>query len=89
MPGQVVRAWLLPYAQAFGVEFYPKQDWLSPGESGSVIRLPLGIHRKSRGWYPFVEMSVQGELVPVGETVVECCCWAYQHVQRVAVPAVV
>ena len=26
MSGQVVRVWLLPYAQAFGVEFYPKQD---------------------------------------------------------------
>ena len=53
-----------------------------------MIRLPLGIHRKSRGWYPFVEMSVQGKLVPVGDTVADCCCWAYQHMQRVAVPPV-
>ncbi len=89
MPGHVVRAWLLPYAQAFGVEFYPKQDRLLPGESGSVIRLPLGIHRKSRGWYPFVEMSVQGELMSVGGTVVECGVWAYQQVQRVGAPVVV
>ena len=84
--GQVVRAWLLPYAQAYGVEFYPKQDCLASGESGSVIRLPLGIHRKSRGWYPFVEMSGQGIVVPVGETIADCCLWAYQQVQRVAVP---
>ena len=87
--GQVVRAWLLPYAQAYSVEFYPKQDYLAPGESGSVIRLPLGIHRKSRGWYPFVEMSGQGILVPVGDTIADCCAWAYQYVQRVAVPETV
>jgi len=85
-PASVVRAWLLPYAVAFGVEFYPKQDALSPGGSGSLIRLPLGIHRQGRGWYPFVQMTVQGELVPVGETVAACCAWVCSHVQRVAVP---
>jgi hypothetical protein len=85
-PAQVVRAWLLPYAVACGVELYPKQDWLLPGGSGSLIRLPLGVHRQSRGWYPFVEMSAWGELVPVGDTVVECCAWVCQQVQRVAVP---
>ena len=86
IPASVVRAWLLPYAVAFGVELYPKQDRLASGGSGSLIRLPLGIHRQSRGWYPFVEMTVQGELVPVGETVVACCAWVCSHVQRVAVP---
>ncbi len=85
-PASVVRAWLLPYAVAFGVEFYPKQDALSPGGSGSLIRLPLGIHRQGRGWYPFVQMTVQGELVPVGETVAACCAWVCSHIQRVAVP---
>ncbi len=84
---QVVRAWLFPYAVAFGVEFYPKQDALAPGGSGSLVRLPLGIHRQSRGWYPFVQRTPWGELVPVGETVAECCAWVCQHVQRVAVPA--
>src|SRR6266700_6591884 len=84
-PASVVRAWLLPYAVAFGVELYPKQDRLAPGGSGSLIRLPLGILRQSRGWYPFVEMTVQGELVPVGETVVACCAWVCSNVQRVAV----
>ena len=85
-PAAVVRAWLLPYAAAFGVEFYPKQDLLTPGGPGSLIRLPLGIHRQSRGWYPFVEMTVQGELVPAGETVAACCAWVWSNVQRVAVP---
>jgi hypothetical protein len=83
---QVVRSWLLPYAVVFGVEMYPKQDWLAPGGSGSLIRLPLGVHQQSRGWYPFVQHSAWGELVPVGQTVLECCAWACQHVQRVAVP---
>jgi len=87
-PAYVVRAWLLPYAVAVGVELYPKQDCLAPGGSGSLIRLPLGIHRQSRGWYPFVQRSGWGEWVPVGETVVECCTWVYQQVQRVAVPEV-
>jgi hypothetical protein len=85
-PASVVRAWLVPYAVAFGVEFYPKQDMLAPGGSGSLIRLPLGIHRQSRGWYPFVEMTVQGELVAVGETVTACCAWVCSHVQRIVVP---
>ncbi|HEX9091883.1 MAG TPA: hypothetical protein VF831_10360, partial [Anaerolineales bacterium] len=56
-PAQVVRAWLLPYAVAFGVELYPKQAWLVPDGSGSLIRLPLGVHQQSRGWYPFVQRS--------------------------------
>src|SRR5436305_7493171 len=38
-PAQMVRAWLLPYAAALDVEFYPKQDVLVPGGSGSLIRL--------------------------------------------------
>jgi CHC2 zinc finger len=86
-PASVVRAWLLPYAVASGVEFYPKQDLLASGGSGSLIRLPLGVHRQSRGWYPFVERSTWGELVPVGETMAACCAWVCQHVQWVAVPA--
>jgi TOTE conflict system primase-like protein len=86
-PAQMVRVWLLPYAMALGLELYPKQNWLTPDGSGSLIRLPLGVHRQSRGWYPFVQRSRWGDLVPVGETMVECCTWACRHVQRVAVPA--
>ncbi len=81
-----VRAWLLPYALSLGVELYPKQDALGPGGACSLIRLPLGIHRQSRGWYPFVAMAPDGAVVPVGETVVECCSWVCQVVQRVAIP---
>ena len=53
-PAHLVRVWLLPTALALGVELYPKQDRLAPGGSGSLMRLPLGVHRQSRGWYPFV-----------------------------------
>src|SRR5207244_5236192 len=59
-PAAQVRAWLWPSALAFGVELYPKQDALAPGGSGSLIRLPLGVHRQSRGWYPFVEVGSDG-----------------------------
>src|SRR5215469_979331 len=44
-PAHVVRAWLVPFAAAYGVELYPKQDRLVPGGSGSLVRLPLGVHR--------------------------------------------
>src|SRR6266550_5174954 len=88
-PAHLVRAWLLPSAQSLGVEFYPKQDTLGPDGACSLIRLPLGIHRQARGWYPFVHMDEDGDVVPVGETVWECCTWACQNVQRVAVPAAV
>jgi TOTE conflict system, Archaeo-Eukaryotic Primase domain/CHC2 zinc finger len=88
-PAALVRAWLLPSAIALGVELYPKQDVLAPGGSGSLIRLPLGVHRQSRGWYPFVQVAEHGTLVAVGETVAECCAWLCQHVQRVAVPVLV
>ena len=89
MPAWKVRAWLLPTAQALGVELYPKQDLLASGGSGSLIRLPLGVHRKSRGWYPFLARAGCGEWLPVGETVEECCTWAVQHVERIAVPETV
>jgi len=85
-PAQIVRTWLLPYAMAYGVELYPKQDMIAVGGSGSLIRVPLGIHRRSRGWYPFVQVLPCGELVPVGEKVMACCKWAIEHVERVQVP---
>src|SRR6266496_2917592 len=88
-PARVVRAWLLPSAQSLGVELYPKQDTLGPDGACSLIRLPLGIHRQARGWFPFVQVNADGDVVPVGETVWECCAWVCQHVQRVAVPTVI
>ncbi len=85
-PASLVRAWLLPYAHAYGVELYPKQESLTVGGSGSLIRLPLGIHRRSGGWYPFVQFSSSWDILPVGQSVVECCLWAAQSVERVTVP---
>jgi len=85
-PARVVRAWLLPYAMTADVEFYPKQDLLAPGGSGSLIRMPLGIHRQSRGWYPFLHQTAWGVWVPVGETVAACYAWVCEQVERVAVP---
>ncbi|GHO95433.1 hypothetical protein KSF_054810 [Reticulibacter mediterranei] len=82
----VVRTWLLPYAQAFGMELYPKQDEVRADGFGSLVRLPLGVHRRSGGWYPFVVVSDGRLLVPVGETVAACCLWAGEQVQRVSVP---
>lgn len=87
-PAAQVRAWLWPLASEYGTELYPKQDRLNVGGSGSLIRLPLGVHRKSRGWYPFVADAGDGLLMPVGETVEACGVWACETVQRVAVPEV-
>ncbi len=86
VPAFVIRAWLLPYAQAFGVELYPKQDGLAPDGSGSLLRVPLGIHRRSRGWYPFLYWSPYGVLAPVADTIMACCEWAVEHVERVWPP---
>ena len=85
-PGYMVRAWLLPYAQAFGMELYPKQDALDRGMWGSLIRLPLGVHQRSRGWYPFVVVLPSWKVLPVWDTIEDCLAWAYTNVQRVQVP---
>lgn len=81
-PAYLVRAWLLPFAVGYDVEFYPKQDVLPVGGCGSLIRLPLGVHRRSRGWYPFVQMAPDGQWMPVGNTVGDCCAWVSQSVQQ-------
>lgn len=85
-PAHLVRAWLSPYANDGGLELYPKQDMLTPGGWGSLIRVPLGIHRRSRCWYPFLHVTPDYEMVPVAETIEENCLWAIQHVERVVVP---
>ncbi|WP_040442555.1 TOTE conflict system archaeo-eukaryotic primase domain-containing protein [Ktedonobacter racemifer] len=57
VPASQARAWLLPFCPS-DMEFYPKQD---EGKGyGSLIRLPLGIHRKSKQRYPFVERGAAG-----------------------------
>ncbi len=64
-----VRAWLWPIAQLQGLELYPKQGH---GEGmGSLIRVPLGIHRKSGRRYPFVDTRLQ----PVASTLREMLAW--------------
>src|SRR6266568_2157042 len=86
-PAALVRSWLLPFAVALSVELYPKQDRLGPDGACALIRLPLGIHQRSRGWYPFVQMERDGTWVSVGESVWDCCAWVCQVVQRVVLPA--
>jgi len=87
-PARLVRAWLLPYAQHFGIELYAKQDVLDVDGSGSLLRVPLGVHRRSRGWYPFLHWSPDGSFIPAAETIMACCEWAVTHVERVQVPEV-
>jgi hypothetical protein len=81
----LVRAWLLPYCPV-GVEFYPKQDGLSSDVPfGSLVRLPLGVHRLTRQRYPFV-LLVEGRPVPVMTSLIDGLAW-FTTVARVAVPA--
>ncbi|GCE16995.1 hypothetical protein KDK_07950 [Dictyobacter kobayashii] len=85
-PADQVRAWLLPYALQLGCELYPKQDQLLSGP-GSLIRLPLGIHRQTGRWYPFLSIDPAiSQLVPVGSTQQACFQWVAQSLSRVDVP---
>jgi hypothetical protein len=79
-----VRRWLLPYCPK-GVEFYPKQDALTPDcPYGSLVRLPLGVHRRSGRRYPFMS-QVGDQLVPVASSMSESLAWL-STVERAAVP---
>jgi hypothetical protein len=49
------RQLLLPYSLS-RIELYPKQNYLTSGP-GSLVRLPLGIHRKSGKRYPFITLD--------------------------------
>lgn len=76
-----VRAWLLPFCPD-GVEFYPKQ---AEGSGyGSLIRLPLGVHRRSGKRYPFISWSNAG-LTPAARSVSETLAWL-ATISRVEVP---
>jgi hypothetical protein len=48
--------WLLSEHQLETVELYPKQDELRTG-TGSLVRLPLGIHRKDGQRYYFIDLN--------------------------------
>jgi hypothetical protein len=78
----MVRAWLLPYCPG-EVEFYPKQS--EGGGVGSLIRLPLGVHRLSGRRYPFVAVIQGGGIAPVATTWPEIFAWL-RTVERVQVP---
>lgn len=61
LPAQTIRRfgkWLLAEHDLETVELYPKQDQLHTGP-GSLVRLPLGIHRKSNKRYSFVTFAGQ------------------------------
>jgi hypothetical protein len=79
-----VRRWLLPYCPV-GVEFFPKQDALTPDcPYGSLVRLPLGVHRRSGRRYPFVS-QVGDQLVPVARSVSASLAWL-SSIERARVP---
>src|SRR5215469_3556523 len=66
-----VRAWLLPFCPA-GIEFYPKQD---EGKGyGSLMRVPLGVHRLSGKRYPFVVWDPSG-MVPIATSIQAALVW--------------
>ncbi len=78
-PANQVRTWLWPYAHARGLELYPKQG---QGEGvGSLIRVPLGIHRRSGQRYPFVD----AQLRPVAPSLQGMLAWL-GTVERAVVP---
>jgi hypothetical protein len=84
-PG-LLRRWLLPYSPA-GVEFYPKRDWASWDAPGSLVRVPLGIHRRSGRRYPFLVVASAGDLVvPAAKTIESSLEWL-ATIKRVPVPA--
>lgn len=81
----LVRRWLLPYCPV-GVEFYPKQDSASFEHPGSLVRVPLGVHRRSGRRYPFLVADASGDrLVPAASSIAASLDWL-ATVARVPVP---
>jgi hypothetical protein len=78
----LVRAWLLPFCPA-DVEFSPKQEAASWEHPGSLIRLPLGVHRQSGERYPFVTL-VDDQPLPSFSSVMDALGW-FSTIQRAAV----
>jgi hypothetical protein len=44
-----------------GIEVFPKQDRIEPGEYGNAIRAPLGVHRKTNQRYWFYDAAPEPE----------------------------
>jgi hypothetical protein len=81
VPASHVRAWLLPWCPR-DLEFYPKQE---EGKGyGSLIRLPLGMHRKSGQRYHFVERGAKG-MIPLTVTDEDRAAW-FSSLRRMEVP---
>jgi hypothetical protein len=81
-----LRRWLLPSCPAWNVEFYPKQDE-NHGGYGSLIRLPLGLHRLSGRRYTFFTWQT-GDVprkVPVARSLQDTLAWL-SSIQRATVP---
>jgi len=53
-----------PAALADGIEVFPKQDRLDPGEFGNAIRGPLGIHRATgkRYWFYGADYTLEDQI---------------------------
>jgi len=84
LPG-LARRWLLPYCPA-GVEFYPKREWATWEEPGSLVRVPFGVHRLSARRYPFLVADCSGDrLVPAARSVSESLDWL-ATIERVRAP---
>jgi Uncharacterized protein conserved in bacteria len=81
-PAATVRWWLQPYCPA-GMEFNPKQDRIGAG-LGSLIRLPLGVHRLTGRRYPFITFE-HGVIRPVAPTLHAMLSWL-ETVTRVEAP---
>ncbi len=63
VPGQtaVLFGEVLKRQLDFGIEFFPKQGRLTPTRKyGSLIKLPLGLHRKYGSWSFFFCLSAEG-----------------------------
>ena len=85
VPASQLRRWLLPYCPA-GVEFYPKQDE-GTREYGSLVRLPLGVHRRTncRYWFFSWDAQAQLHLAPSARSVADSLVWL-PRLQRAFVP---
>lgn len=79
-PVDQVRAWLAPIAARYGLELYPKQD--AGRGVGSLIRVPLGVHRRSGRRYSFLG----DDLRPVGRRLSDVLAWL-PSAPRSVVPA--
>ena len=80
LPGEDARQFgqqLLQISSITDVELFPKQDTLTTGP-GSLVRLPLGIHRKTGIRYPFIHPDG----TPLASTF-------HEQVQRLAQPVLV